>query len=158
MNMTDNIKVVMLNYMLDNLKVGVLAPLSMFTQLPPMVAPERNNRRLRKSELLQHVEHPGKSFVLFSRNGAADLSPADFVIHVRDRGVVGSPQVLGLPIWDGDVGLAKVGVSKSIGGAVRESSQLCPVAPSPMGHVFGNIGVAEEKMSTSPKRFLPHKQ
>ena len=155
MNMTDNLKVVMLNYMLDNLKVGVLAPLSMFTQLPPMVAPERNYRRLCKSELPQHVEHPGESFVLFCRNGTADLSPADFVIHVRDRGVVGSPQVLGLPIWDGDVGLAKVGVSKSIGGAVRESSQLCPVAPSPMGHVFGNIGVAEEKMFTPPRSFLP---
>ena len=155
MNMTDNLKVVMLNYMLDNLKVGVLTPLRMFTQLPPMVAPERNYRRFRKSELFQHIEHPGESFVLFCRNGTADLSPADFVIHVRDRGVVGSPQVLGLPIWDGDVGLAKVGVSKSIGGAVRESSQLCPVAPSPMGHVLGNIGVAEEKMFTPPRSFLP---
>ena len=50
--------------MLDNLKVGVLAPLSMFTQLPAMIAPERNYRRLGKSELLQHVEHPGESFVL----------------------------------------------------------------------------------------------
>ena len=156
--MTDNLKVVIMNYMLDNLKVGVFAPLSMFTQLPPMVAPERNYRRLGKSELLQHVEHPGESFVLSCRNGAAELSPADFVIHVRDRGVVGSPQVLGLPIWDGDVGLAKVGVSKSIGGAVREMSQLCPVAPSPMGHVFGNIGVAEEKMFTPPRSFLPLQQ
>ena len=155
MNLTDNLKAVMLNYMLDNLKVGVLTPLSMFTQLPPMIAPERNYRRFRKSELFQHIEHPGESFVLFCRNGAAELSPADFVIHVRDRGVVGSPQVLGLPIWDGDVGLAKVGVSKSIGGAVRESSQLCPVAPSPMGHVFGNIGVAEKKMFIPPRSFLP---
>ena len=94
-------------------------------------------------------------FVLFCRKGTAELSPADFVIHVRDRGVVGSPQVLGLPVWDGDVGLAKVGVSKSIGGAVREMSQLCPVAPSPMGHVFGNIGVAEEKKFTPPRSFLP---
>ena len=52
MNLTDNLKAVMLNYMLDNLKVGVLTPLSMFTQLPPMIAPERNYRRFRKSELL----------------------------------------------------------------------------------------------------------
>ena len=47
-----------------DLEVGVLAPLCVFSQLPPVVAPECNYCRFGQSQLFQHVQHPSKRLSL----------------------------------------------------------------------------------------------
>ena len=55
------------------------------------------------------------------------------------------PQILRLPIGNGDVGLSKMGVSQGICCTVWECPQLTPVAPGNRRHVLGHIGVAVEQ-------------
>ena len=64
------------------------------------------------------------------------------MVHMGDGGVVGAPQLLGLPVRQGHIDLAEVGDVKDVTIAVVILlPQLRPVAPGGGGEAGGGEGV-----------------
>eukprot|EP00966_Prymnesium_polylepis_P115537 2670791-Prymnesium_polylepis.2 len=99
-----------------SIKVGVLAPLSVFAQLPAVISPEADHRVLGIALLLECIEHE-----------------PDVVIGEADRGVVRPPQALGDGRRQDIARNARVVQRRDI----EVLAQLAPVAPRDRGHTAG---------------------
>merc|ERR1712212_1097838 len=108
-----------------NLKVCLLVPLGMLSQLKPMVTNEEDHCVLCQTKLIELTQYP--SYLLVSK---------------ANTGIVGSSDLKGLGVMEGYIWKAEIWYALPFRRTIREVENPCGSSPSYVWEVLWNIGIS----------------
>merc|ERR1711971_118488 len=110
-----------------NLKVGLLVPLSVLSQLETMVANEEHHCVLCQSKLVELTQYP--PYLLISK---------------ANTGIVGSSDLKGLGVVEGYIWKSEIWYALPLRRTIREVENSCGSCPRYVWEVLWNVGIVRQ--------------